>query len=290
MELSRRACEPSIAELDVAAAAAACYQQGEVWRLRGQLGLAEAAYRQADERGLDPQPGLALLRLAMGDIAVAAAMLGRALGEAVGAWRRARLLPARAQVLLVAGDVGAAAKLVGELEQIAHEYTTPPLEAAVQQAKAAVLLVEGEPSAALLAAREARRVWRHFDLPYEEAEARVLIARCCQMLDDEATAALEIQGACELFARLKARPALDEARARLGPATPSASFGLTRRELEVLQLLATGLTNRAIAERLHLATRTVDTHVSRILTKLGASSRTAATAFALRHDLLGPTP
>jgi DNA-binding NarL/FixJ family response regulator len=54
----------------------------------------------------------------------------------------------------------------------------------------------------------------------------------------------------------------------------------------VLELLASGLTNRAIAERLHVTTRTVDTHVSRILHKLGVPTRAAATAFAHRHGLV----
>jgi DNA-binding CsgD family transcriptional regulator/tetratricopeptide (TPR) repeat protein len=290
LELAGRAREPSIAELDLAAAAAACYQQGEVWRLRGELRLAEAAYRRAGEGGLDPQPGLALLRLADGDVAAATASLDRALGEAPGDLGRARLLPARVEVLLRAGDVSAAAEPVRELEQLAREYATPVLEAAARQARAALLLAEGEPSSALPAAREARRVWQHFDLPYEEAQSRVLIARCCRMLDDEATASLELEGACQLFATVAAGPDLDAATALRTPATDGSSHGLTPRELEVLQLLATGLTNRAIADQLHVTTRTVDTHVSRILTKLGVATRAAATAFAHQHDLLRPAP
>jgi DNA-binding NarL/FixJ family response regulator len=62
--------------------------------------------------------------------------------------------------------------------------------------------------------------------------------------------------------------------------------GLTPRELEVLRLVATGMTNQAIADELHLAVKTVDRHVANILTKLGVPTRTAATAFAYEHDLV----
>ncbi len=64
------------------------------------------------------------------------------------------------------------------------------------------------------------------------------------------------------------------------------TYGLTRRELEVLRLLSTGLTNRAIADELVVAVRTVDTHVSSVLAKLGVSSRSAATSLAFRHHLV----
>jgi DNA-binding NarL/FixJ family response regulator len=128
-------------------------------------------------------------------------------------------------------------------------------------------------------------VWRHFALPFEETQARVLVATCCRMLGDDATAALELEAACELLAGLEAKPALEQARFALGP-TGRSAYGLTRRELEVLELLASGLTNPTIAERLHVTTRTVDTHVSRILRKLGVPTRAAATAFAHRHGLV----
>ena len=72
---------------------------------------------------------------------------------------------------------------------------------------------------------------------------------------------------------------------RTWPAPP-APRGLLSRELEVLRLLATGATNRAIAESLVLSERTVDRHVSNILAKLGVSSRAAATAYAFEQQLV----
>lgn len=265
---------------------AAPYRQGEVLRLRGELRGADAAYRQASERGLDPQPGRALLRLADGDTAAASASLLRALRETQSGLDRARMLPAYIAILLAAGERSTAAEAARELEQIARLHATPALEATADQADAAVLLAEGDASAALASARSAWRVWHHFDQPHEEAQARVLIARCCPMLDDGATAVLGLEAAGKIFSRLGAKPDLDQARTMAGRDTYVSTHRLARREQQVLQLRATGLTNRAIADRLHVTTRTVDTHVSRILTKLGVSTRSTATALAHRHDLV----
>jgi DNA-binding NarL/FixJ family response regulator len=77
---------------------------------------------------------------------------------------------------------------------------------------------------------------------------------------------------------------VDEVEALVGPAPPH-SHHLTPRELEVLRLLSSGSTNRAIAERLTVSERTVDRHVSNIFAKLGVSTRSAATAHAFRHHL-----
>jgi tetratricopeptide (TPR) repeat protein len=125
LEIAERACDPAFAGLDPMAAAAARYEQGEVWRVRGDPRAADVAYRQAGALGLDPQPGLALLRLAEGDGAAAVSMLDRALGEAQTRLERARLLPARVEALLVAGEPAAAVDAAEELELIAGDM--PPL-------------------------------------------------------------------------------------------------------------------------------------------------------------------
>ena len=89
-----------------------------------------------------------------------------------------------------------------------------------------------------------------------------------------------------VFARLGAGPALARVETLLATGSAVGPSGLSSRELEVLRLLATGKTNRAIADELVLAVRTVDRHVSNVFTKLGVSSRAAATAYAYEHDLL----
>ena len=100
--------------------------------------------------------------------------------------------------------------------------------------------------------------------------------------------AIEADAAREVFERLGAAPDL----ARLDAAAGSTSAGtgppagLSTREVEVLRLVAAGLTNRAIADALTISERTVDRHVSNIFTKLDVSTRAAATAFAYEHDLV----
>jgi DNA-binding NarL/FixJ family response regulator len=149
-----------------------------------------------------------------------------------------------------------------------------------------VLLARGDAAAALSALREAARVWHRFDVPYDEACSRTMIARSCVTLGDTDAAALEVDLARTIFARLGARPDLTSVESVSVMARPESTYGLTRRELEVLGRLATGLTNREIAHELTVTVRTVDTHVGSILGKLGVTSRAAATSFAHRHRLV----
>ncbi|HEY4790716.1 MAG TPA: LuxR C-terminal-related transcriptional regulator, partial [Actinomycetes bacterium] len=100
------------------------------------------------------------------------------------------------------------------------------------------------------------------------------------------TAAMELEAAREVFAQLGALPDLERVDALLRRAVPRGAHGLTARELQVLRLLATGTTNRRIAGELSVTVKTVDRHVSNILTKLGVPSRAAATAYAYQHRLL----
>ncbi|HSJ85248.1 MAG TPA: LuxR C-terminal-related transcriptional regulator [Acidimicrobiia bacterium] len=282
LEAGRRACEGLIADADIPAAAAAHYRQGEVLRLRGDLDGARVAYREASRLGVDPNPGLALLRLAEGNIGAALALIGRALGETQQRLKRAKMLPAQVEILLASGNATAAAEAAMELEEIATTHPTPILAAMAQHARGAVLLTEGDIGAALQRLRQACRVWRHFGLAHEEARSRLLIARCCRTLGDEDTATLEQDEARRIFTRLKAGPDLMQ----LEPGSTASTYGLTNRELEVLRLLASGVTNKSIAEELTVAVKTVDSHVGSVFTKLGVSTRAGATAFAHRHHLV----
>jgi DNA-binding NarL/FixJ family response regulator len=122
-------------------------------------------------------------------------------------------------------------------------------------------------------------------MPYDEARVRVLIAHACDSLGDDETASFEREAARRAFERLGAGPDVARLRTDITPAAGPTTHGLTRRELEVLRLVATGMTNQAIAQQLCLAVKTVDRHVSNILTKLGVRSRAAATAFAYQSGL-----
>lgn len=283
IEEARRACERFVpGEL---AAGAGPYREGEIYRLRGHLAKAEDAYRRASERGWQPQPGLALLRLAQGRINTAAAAIRRVLGETTDQLSRARFLPACVEIMLAAGDVGQARNAHDELAEIATTYRGGALAAMAAHARGAVELAEGKSAAALIALREAYQLWQDVEAPYEVARVRALLGLACRSLGDHDSAGWELEAARDGFARLGATPDVERLRALIGvPAERPA--GLTPRELQVLRLVAAGKPNKAIAAELVLSERTVDRHVSSILTKLGVPSRTAATAYAYAHRLV----
>jgi DNA-binding NarL/FixJ family response regulator len=147
-------------------------------------------------------------------------------------------------------------------------------------------LAEGDAARALAGARRAWSMWQQLDAPYEAARARVVVALACRALGDEDAARMELDAARQVFERLSAGPDLARVEALTGAARTRAGSGLTAREVEVLRLVATGRTNRAIAAELFLSEKTVARHLSNIFTKLGVSSRSAATAWAYRHDLV----
>ena len=286
MQEARQACHWLSTPTVQPALGAAMYQMGELHRLRGETDEAEAAYRKASECGHYPQPGLALLRLAQGRLAAAVAAIRGASNEVTDRLIRARILAAYVEIALVNEDVATARTASDELTDIA-DAEAPLLAAMAGHARGAVLLAEGEAQAALDALREASAGWRALGLRYDGARARVLIGRARRALGDDDTAELDVDAARAVFVELGAMPDLDELD-RLDPSPPlDTGAGLSPRELQVLRLVATGMTNQAIAAELVLSERTVARHVSNIFVKLGLSSRSAATAYAYEHHMIG---
>ena len=286
LEEARRARQRCEQGNNRSAAAQAFYRQGEVHRLQGKLSAAEEAYRDASRYGWEPQPGLALLRLAQGNGDAAAAAIQRAVGETTDPLKRTRLLPACVEIMLAVGDAEEARSACRELQETSLRYESVMLGAMVAHARGAVDLTEGDARAALLALRRAWQVWQELEVPYEVARVRELLGLACRALGDDDTAALELEAARDGFARLGAAPDLARVESLTRNATSVVAHGLTQRELEVLRLVAEGETNKAIATDLVLSERTVDRHVSNIFTKLGVSSRAAATAYAYKHQLI----
>jgi DNA-binding CsgD family transcriptional regulator len=264
----------------------AAYRQGEVYRLQGQFGLAEAAYREASGFGREPQPGLALVRLAQGNKDAAAAAIGRALSETTQPLKRAALLPAYVEITLAVADVEEARSACRELEEIAERQESDALGAMSAHACGAVALAEDDARAALVDLRRAWHAWQELAAPYEAARARELIGLACRRLGDEDAAAMELEAARAVFAQLGAAPDLRRLHLLTARAVVADSHGLTSRQLEVLRLVASGRTNKAIAAELVLSERTVDRHVSNIFAKLRVSTRAAATAYAYEHQLV----
>jgi DNA-binding NarL/FixJ family response regulator len=280
---ARRAGERA-AGISRTAAAAALYQQGEVHRLLGSFAAAEEAYRGASRLGLDPQPGLGLLRLAQGRPDAAVAAIRGALAAATDRLLRARLLPARVEAAIAAGDVADARDANQELQALAQALDTEVLGAIAAEAQGTVDLASGDAGAALAHLRQAFQVWQRLEAPYLAARLRERIATACSALGDHDGAALERAAAVAAFRQLGAAP--DLARIAVTASTAGPAHPLTSRELQVLRLVAGGATNKTIAAELALSEKTVDRHVSNILAKLDVPSRTAATAFALRHQLI----
>ena len=286
IEEAQRARERSQG-VDPQAAAAACYQQAEVHRLRGEFAAAEEAYRSASQWGLEPQPGLALMRAAQGRDAAAAAGIRRCVSATTHRLQRARLLPAYVEIMLAVGDIQEARRASSELEDIAEAFATDVLRAMAAQARGAIDLAEGDTRAALAPLRRALEVWRQVEAPYEAARVRVLMGLACRSLGDDEAAELELGAARAVFEQLGAGPSLARTHALATEAPPDHDHhGLTPRELQVLRLVATGKTNKAIATELFLSERTIDRHVSNIFAKLDVPSRAAATAYAYEHKLI----
>jgi DNA-binding CsgD family transcriptional regulator len=259
------------------------YQLAELHRLRGDLEKAEEAYRKSAESGRSPYPGLALLRLAQGRREDATASMRRVLQEARHRRSRPKILGAAVEIMLSISDVGAARRAADELDALAQARKTPFLRAVAAASEGAVLLAEGSPSAALSASRTAWALWRELEVPYGAARAQAVIAQACRALGDNDSADVELEAARQIFEQLGARPDAARLAEIANSARPAA--GLTARELQVLRRVATGRTNRAIADDLGLSEKTVARHVSNIFNKLNVSSRAAATAYAFEHHL-----
>jgi class 3 adenylate cyclase len=212
------------------------YAIGEIRRLRGDFEGAEAALREAHTRGRSPQPALALIRLAQGNISGAVRAIDAAVAEETwDRWARARLLPAQVEIAIAAGRVEQARAAVEELRSIVEGYPSPALDAGCRVAIGRVLLAEGDATAAARELRSGMKGWREVGSPYEVARARALLSRALRAEEDEDDADLELQAAIDGFGRLGARVDLaaaerdlrDATDRRTGPRTARKTFMFT---------------------------------------------------------------
>jgi DNA-binding NarL/FixJ family response regulator len=268
------------------AAGAAMYRLAELQRLRGDFAEAEESYRQASEWSRAPQPGFALLRLAQGHLEPANAAIRRMAEEVKEIGGRARILDAFVQIALAAKDLPSARAAANELEEISARHGADYLRALSRRAAGAVLLSDNDAAAATTALRQACSIWRDLDAPYESAQTRVLLARAYRRLGDEDAAVIELSAARDAFQKLGARTDLVQAENLLIDVGQVLRGPLTARETQVIQLVAEGRTNKAIANALGVSEKTVARHVSNIFTKLNLTSRAAATAYAYRNKLV----
>ena len=279
---AREACE-TLLQVHAYTAARAYYEIAELKRLRGDYDAAFELYKQAHQLGWDPQPGLALLRLAQGRVDAAVAGLRRALDEISDPLIRTWVLPQQVEVALAAGDIDGARAAVEELEELAERYGSPLITAYARTARGAERLAAGEAQQALPALKSAINDWAQLDCTYELARTRSLAGAALQMVGDRDGAAMELEAAFDVFERLGAEPDARRIKELLGgSARPG---GLSEREVEVLKLVAAGRSNKEIAAALFISENTVARHLQNIFAKLGVASRAAATSIAVKQGL-----
>ena len=280
LEETHLACD----RLPAPAVGEAYYQLGELHRLMGAFELAEDAFREANTRGRRPEPGLVRLRVAQGRLDRASAAIRRLAAEDNVGLARAEILAVWLDVMLETGEVADSGPACAELRALADDLGSPMLQALADRCAGGASLASGDPRGALVALRRAWRGWQELDLPYDAARTRVLIGRCLRELGDDDSARMELDAARTTFVQLGAAPDVHRVDALLGAAAGTGE--LTPREVEVVRLVASGATNRTIANELFLSEKTVARHLSNVYTKLGISSRAAATAYAYDHGLV----
>jgi ATP/maltotriose-dependent transcriptional regulator MalT len=277
-----RACE-ELAHSHMLNSAAAYIEVGDIRRRLGHLDESEAAFAQAQEISGGPCAPLALLRLAQGRVDVARSIISGCVNDTTNPPSRAALLPVHVHVLIAAGDLDTACDACAELDDIVATYGNPEYAAAALSTRGRLQLAQGDATGACDTLRQAVERWRELNVPYELATARTLLGQALRESGDEAAALESFAAAAQLFDQLGAR--FDEQLS--APVRPA---GLTEREVEVLQLVAAGKTNNEIAADLYLSAKTVSRHLSNIFTKIGVTSRAAATAFAFEHGLVHSRP
>jgi DNA-binding NarL/FixJ family response regulator len=286
LEVAHRALEQLSRPTSRSAAGAALYCIAELHRLRGDFAEAEEAYRQARQWQSSPQPGLARLRLALGEIDAAHAIMRLALDEVHDPAGRCPVLDAYIETSLAANEMNSARKAVAELMEIAQRHNAPYLVALSAHASGAVLLAEHKVENSLGALRRAWTVWRELEAPYEAARTQVLIAAAFRESGDAASAAIELDTARETFRKLGAAADLARADSLFNKAAIKVPGSLSAREVEVIRLVASGRTNRDIASELGISEKTVARHISNIFNKLDLTSRASATAYAYENRLI----
>jgi class 3 adenylate cyclase len=215
------------------------YELGEVRRQMGDYPAAEAAYLKAHEYGRDPEPGLALLRLATGDQAGASSAIRRALQvteestqhtgddprEPLG---RSHLLPAQVRIAIAAGDLDTADGAATELEAIAEQYGSTAIRASAASARGAVLLAKGDLPLATDALIRGRHLWQVVGAPYEVARVREDLASAYQAAGQDTDALMELEAARSTYERLGAAPDLRNIELELQRHASGPSAGGTR--------------------------------------------------------------
>jgi class 3 adenylate cyclase len=207
-EQALQACE-EVQDFDPWATAIGWYEVGEIRRQRGDFAAAEEAYRESQKWQRDPQPGLALLRLAQGKAEAAERAIERSLANTTDGSARVRRLAAQVEIALDRGNLKVARTAAEELEERVDEYRldnerTPAFEALVCVAWGRIRLEENDAEGAATLLERALDTWQSVGAPYEAAQVRVLLGRALRRAKDEEGALEEFHAARAVFERVGA--------------------------------------------------------------------------------------
>ncbi|WP_372789982.1 LuxR C-terminal-related transcriptional regulator [Paraconexibacter sp.] len=269
-----------------ALASEAVARLGELRRRQGDFDEADALFVSAGDHPLAAL-GLAYLAVDRGDPHHALDLAERFLRETPASSRteRASWLELAIGAHVALGDLDSAAAVLDELREIGEILLTDPVRGCVSFAAGSLEAAAGEHQAAARSFSDALHAYGRAGAPYEAARARIGLARSLVATGRTAQAGQEAERAAESLLRLGAAFEAERARS-VTHRPPSERSLLTPREQEVLRLIADGATDREVARALVLSEHTVHRHASNILAKLGARSRSAAVAEALRRRLL----
>ncbi|MEX1178262.1 MAG: hypothetical protein WEB09_07355 [Nitriliruptor sp.] len=194
---------------------------GTIRLRKGDLAAAEEAFLAAHEHGWDPQPGLALLRLATGDVAGARGLIREALERPAdlpskerpprSELCRAPLLEAEVEIAIASGDVASAARAADELNATAGVFRSRGLDGSAALARARVALANGDAATAVIAAEASVRAWSDIGAPYETAVARQVLAAALRATGNDERAGLESRAAATALSRIGAWRRPDDA-------------------------------------------------------------------------------
>jgi len=296
-----RAASQELAATRPAMTGDALVRLGELRRRQGRLVEAADLFDQAGSHGL-ALLGRAELALDRGDSRAAREQAERYLRHVPTHNRTDRTagLDLLVRALTALGERERAATALAELCGIATLVSTVPLRAAASFAEGYVALGDGKPDAARQHLEDAVDLYLQSGAPFEVARARIELARALGSLGRSHDAVEEAERAISLLSELNAEFEIGRARTVLEslqqqsaqpkgkPEAHSRNGGLTKREIEILRLVAEGLNNQTIAERLFVSDHTVHRHLADILRKLSVSTRAAAVAQAARRGLLNP--
>lgn len=272
---------------------------GEARRRLGETDGAQAAFVRAAQLGYDPEPGHALLLVSQGRPEPALRNLSRAI-ERPHWYAFSSLiytLPVGVSIASTLGRTDQAARWADLLAALANAYATPGPRASAVVARGEVALANGLVPEAVAQLADGIDLWRLAEDPYEEGRARLTLARAYDTAGQPDLALVELEAARSTFDGIGARGDASRVwrmirqRTAVDRASEAAALaGLTLRQRQVAVLVAQGLTNRQIAERLTVSPYTAETHVKHILVRLGCATRAEIAAWVGRHGMLEDAP